>query len=218
MHLSECAAAGVDIRVGQEVTTITPEQGNTFRVTTKRTIYTAKKVVIASGGLSLPKIASDLAFRVAKGLGVNVVAPRAALVPLLWNSSDKGRFGELSGISADADVRCNGVGFRENILFTHRGSRRFLSNYIPPYLSFRPSSASRKQLHSSTMRLFPLLDHGRKSGAIWYVIFRQSPKRWMPVDHGVTRTGQLLVLIEFIAVFSGGHSCGSPPSQFAWVS
>jgi hypothetical protein len=54
--------------------------------------------------------------------------------------------------------------------------RRFLSNDIPVYWSFRPSSLSRQQLHSPAMRLLPLLEDERKSGAPRYIIFRQSPK------------------------------------------
>jgi hypothetical protein len=55
------------------------------------------------------------------------------------------------------------------------GLRRFLSNDIPSCLSFRPSSVLRQPFHRSTMRLLSRLDDERKSGAIWYVIFRQSP-------------------------------------------
>ena len=50
-----------------------------------------------------------------------VIAPRAALVPLTWNSADKPQFAPLSGIALDASVSCNNGSFRENILFTHRG-------------------------------------------------------------------------------------------------
>ncbi len=92
-----------------------------FALVTARQTYVAAKVVIASGGLSLPKIATDLAFRTANRLGLNVVSPRAALVPLTWNSSDSEKYQMLSGISLDAVASCNGVSFRESILFTHRG-------------------------------------------------------------------------------------------------
>lgn len=121
MLLEHCTGAGVHIRVGQGVTGITPDSVGTFRVETERETYVAKKVVIASGGLSLPKIASDLAYRTANRLGVNVVAPRPALVPLTWNSRDRENYQHLAGISVDASVVCNGVSFRENVLFTHRG-------------------------------------------------------------------------------------------------
>ena len=121
MLLEHCTGAGVHIRVGQGVTGITPDSDGTFRVETERETYVAKKVVIASGGLSLPKIASDLAYRTANRLGVNVVAPRPALVPLTWNSRDRESYQHLAGIAVDASVVCNGVSFRENDLFTHRG-------------------------------------------------------------------------------------------------
>ncbi len=121
MLLEHCAAASVDVRVRQEVTAITPASDGGFDVITGRETYTAPKVVIASGGLSLPKIASDLAFRTANRLGINVMSPRAALVPLTWNSTDKAKYQSLSGISVAAAVACNGISFRENILFTHRG-------------------------------------------------------------------------------------------------
>ena len=121
MLLDHCAAANIHIRVSQEATAITPESDGTFSVETDLETYVARKVVIASGGLSLPKIASDLAYRTANRLGVNVVAPRPALVPLTWNSRDKENYQRLSGISVDAIVTSNGVSFGENILFTHRG-------------------------------------------------------------------------------------------------
>jgi predicted Rossmann fold flavoprotein len=121
MLVDDCSTARVDLRVSREVIAITRESDGTFRVETEPETYFSKKVVIASGGLSLPKVASDLAFRTANRLGVDVLPPRAALVPLTWNSRDKETFHRLSGISVDTIVSRNGVSFRENILFTHRG-------------------------------------------------------------------------------------------------
>ena len=121
MLLDQCAAAGVEIRLRQHVKSISPGADGGFSVATDRETLEAEKVVIASGGLSLPKIATDLAFRTANRLGLKVVAPRAALVPLTWNSDDKEKYADLSGISLDARVSCRGASFRENILFTHRG-------------------------------------------------------------------------------------------------
>ncbi|WOJ95198.1 NAD(P)/FAD-dependent oxidoreductase [Congregibacter variabilis] len=121
MLLQQCAYAGVEIRLRQEVTAISPNEGHGFGVATEEKQYRASKVVIASGGLSMPKIASDLAFRTAKDLGLKLHAPRAALVPLTWNSSDKVRYEALSGISTEVVASCGGESFRENLLFTHRG-------------------------------------------------------------------------------------------------
>ncbi|MFK7829286.1 MAG: NAD(P)/FAD-dependent oxidoreductase [Congregibacter sp.] len=121
MLLQQCAYAGVELRLRQEVNTIAPAENGGFVVDTATEQYTAPKLVIASGGLSLPKIATDLAFRTANNRAVRVVPPRAALVPLTWNASDKESHEMLSGISLDAVASCGTVSFRENILFTHRG-------------------------------------------------------------------------------------------------
>jgi predicted Rossmann fold flavoprotein len=112
---------GVRVCVRQEVSEIRVLDGDAFRVMTAGESFEAPKVVIACGGLSLPKISSDLAYRTANRLQLPVVPPRAALVPLTWNSADKARFESLSGISLEARVSCNGTSFQEDLLFTHRG-------------------------------------------------------------------------------------------------
>jgi predicted Rossmann fold flavoprotein len=121
MLLEHCAYAGVEIRLRQAVTAITGSAAQGFVVETADRRYRAEQVVIASGGLSMPKIASDLAFRFARRRGLSVVPTRPGLVPLTWNSGDKALFEPLSGISVDAEVSCGAGHFRENILFTHRG-------------------------------------------------------------------------------------------------
>lgn len=121
MLLTEAEWAGVEIRTGMEVLSISKGQDGAFTVSTAGQTFRAGKVVLASGGLSMPKIASDLAFRTANDFALDVVAPRAALVPLTWNSADKESFVDLSGISLDAEVSLGVASFRENILFTHRG-------------------------------------------------------------------------------------------------
>ena len=120
MLLQQCEWAGVDVRTGQSVVEVT-ETARGYTVRTDSQTFSAPRVVLASGGLSLPKIASDLAFRTANRLSLKVVPPRAALVPLTWNSSDKTVFEPLSGISLTAEVACGGASFREDLLFTHRG-------------------------------------------------------------------------------------------------
>ena len=86
----------------------------------------AKTVVVATGGLSIPKIgATDLGYRLAKQFGLKVVTPRPALVPLTFNSADWQPFATLAGLSLPVDIS-TGVGkqrtvFEEDLLFTHRG-------------------------------------------------------------------------------------------------
>jgi predicted Rossmann fold flavoprotein len=121
MLLQHCDWAGVEVRVSQEVSALSELPDGGFAVQTPDAHYCAAKVVIASGGLPMPKIASDLALRTARNLGLAAVSPRPALVPLTWNTNDKTRFEPLSGIAVDVLATVNGVSFRENMLFTHRG-------------------------------------------------------------------------------------------------
>jgi predicted Rossmann fold flavoprotein len=129
MLLAEAADAGVTVRLKHEVSRIQPINGGyQLSVSTGKRgqagqIQALKvpSVVLASGGLSLPKIASDLALRTAESLQMAVVPPCPALVPLTWNNSDQALLAELSGVAIDCEVTSRGQTFRENLLFTHRG-------------------------------------------------------------------------------------------------
>jgi predicted Rossmann fold flavoprotein len=121
MLLQQCEMAGVTIRLREAVESLRPGPGGGFEVRTASRAFTAPRVVLACGGLSLPKIASDLAFRVARQFDLEVVSPRAALVPLTWNNADREQFAVLSGISLPVRVRCGTGMFHDQMLFTHRG-------------------------------------------------------------------------------------------------
>ena len=89
---------------------------------TSRGSIEAPSIVIATGGLTVPKIgATPFAYRIAEQFGLAVIAPKPALVPLTFEPEFLGRYGELAGVSLDAETSCAGGRFRENILFTHRG-------------------------------------------------------------------------------------------------
>ncbi|MAJ04821.1 MAG: aminoacetone oxidase family FAD-binding enzyme [Marinovum sp.] len=129
MLLHEAEKVGVQIRLKSEVSEVVPYASG-FRVNVATSkgktaieayALDAPRVVLASGGLSLPKIASDLAYRTARDLGMSVVAPSPALVPLTWNNADKAEFAALSGVAVDCEITCCSQSFRENLLFTHRG-------------------------------------------------------------------------------------------------
>ena len=96
--------------------------GNQFHVMTSRSSVAAASLVIATGGLTVPKIgATPFAYKIAEQFGLAVVPPKPALVPLSFEPAFLDQFVELSGVSLDVDVRCAGGRFRENLLFTHRG-------------------------------------------------------------------------------------------------
>lgn len=97
-------------------------EGDRFIVATPQGNASASSLVIATGGLTVPKIgATPFGYRVAEQFGLAVVPQRPALVPLAFAPEALARYGDLSGISVDAEVACGGARFRENLLFTHRG-------------------------------------------------------------------------------------------------
>jgi predicted Rossmann fold flavoprotein len=93
-----------------------------FRIATAQGELRAASLVIATGGLTVPKIgATPFGYRVAEQFGMAIVPPRPALVPLSFAPEELAKYGDLSGLSIDAEVSCGDGRFRENLLFTHRG-------------------------------------------------------------------------------------------------
>jgi predicted Rossmann fold flavoprotein len=94
-----------------------------FFLTTSRGSYQCNSLVIATGGPSIPKMgASGFGYEIARQFGLTVIEPRAALAPLTFSDDILSMARDLSGVSVEkADVRCNGISFREGLLFTHRG-------------------------------------------------------------------------------------------------
>ena len=133
--LSECRTAGVRIQTKSSIKNI--EQEKSFTVKTNTGSYITESLVIATGGLSMPSIgATDLGYKVAEQFGLNVLCHRPGLVPLTFSKRDLENYSDLSGISIDASVSCNGRFFRDAILFTHRGlsgpAILQISNYWQP--------------------------------------------------------------------------------------
>ena len=135
MLLAECAAGGVErwqpcavrgLRARTLESTNAAGRGARFEIDTDRGPVEARSVVIATGGLPVPKIgATDFGLRLAKQFGHAIVEPRPALVPLVFDAAEWAPFVELSGVSLEVEISA-GAGkqrarFVEDLLFTHRG-------------------------------------------------------------------------------------------------
>ncbi len=120
--MTECDWAGVSVNLRSEVLTVEKNDSG-YKVTTSGESYQCQSLVVASGGLTMPKLgASPIGYKIAEQFGLNVLPTTAALVPFTLHDHDKQRFDGLSGISVDCLVSSQcGTQFRENILFTHRG-------------------------------------------------------------------------------------------------
>jgi predicted Rossmann fold flavoprotein len=133
MLAKEAAQAGVEVRLGCSVERVCPlspgemggerrQPATRFRLQTASGDYECESLVIATGGLSIPKIgATDFGYRLAQQFGLAIVEPWPALVPLTFAGEELRLFSSLSGVSVEVRVSCNGASFRENLLFTHRG-------------------------------------------------------------------------------------------------
>jgi predicted Rossmann fold flavoprotein len=121
MLKAECDAGGVQWRMPCAVQAVARE-GDRFAIDTSSGRVSARTLVIATGGLTVPKIgATPFGYRVAEQFGLAVVPPKPALVPLSLDPEALARYGDLAGVSVGAEVSCRGARFRENLLFTHRG-------------------------------------------------------------------------------------------------
>ena len=120
MLLYECRQGDVTLRCNHLVRTIDHADGR-YTVAHGDRIATAPKLVIATGGPSIPKLgATGFAYEVAKRFGLKLVEPRPALVPLTLGPNEA-LFRELSGVASDVVARAGKTAFREAALFTHRG-------------------------------------------------------------------------------------------------
>jgi predicted Rossmann fold flavoprotein len=120
MLRNECAGGGVDWSLGDSVDAIDHADGQ-FRVKIGRRTAIAPKLVLATGGPSIPQMgATGFAYDVARRFGLKVVEPRPALVPLTLGG-DETLFRTLSGVSAEVVAKAGKGAFREAALFTHRG-------------------------------------------------------------------------------------------------
>jgi predicted Rossmann fold flavoprotein len=117
---AECRDAGVRILTGITVESVGSDHG--FAVRTSEGEFPAAALVVATGGLSIPKMgATSFGYELARQFGLKIAATRPALVPLLFNEQDREHYSDLTGVSAEVVTAIGKRRFREKLLFTHRG-------------------------------------------------------------------------------------------------
>ena len=121
MLLSECNKAKVEIKNDFKIDKV-EKINNQYVITNNNDSYISESLVIATGGLSIPKIgATDFGYKIAKQFNLNIVNTYPALVPLTFSDDILSMCNELSGLSFNAKVSHDNVTFEEGMLFTHRG-------------------------------------------------------------------------------------------------
>lgn len=118
--LAECALGGVDLRTGVHVREV--RRTTSFEVDAGDGTFRAPTLVVATGGLSIPKMgATDLGYQLARQFGLTLVMPYPALVPFTLNPQDRENWCDLSGVSMSVVARVGRARFEEKMLITHRG-------------------------------------------------------------------------------------------------
>ena len=117
---AECRAGGVRIQTNVSVDEVSREKG--FLVRAGADEFEADSLVVATGGLSIPKMgATGFGYDLARQFGLKIVDPRPALVPLTFNKDDAANFCDLAGVSAEVVASIGAQSFHEKMLITHRG-------------------------------------------------------------------------------------------------
>jgi len=116
----ECRVAHVSIVLDAKITAVTRD--GEYSVRTNKGEFRAPALVVATGGLSIPKIgATSFGYDLARQFGLKIRDPWPGLVPLTLDAEDRSRYCDLAGVSADVIASCEGERFREKMLVTHRG-------------------------------------------------------------------------------------------------
>jgi predicted Rossmann fold flavoprotein len=117
---SECADARVSIFPSTNILKVSRE--DEFVVHTAEAEFRAPALIVATGGLSIPKIgATSFGYDLARQFGLKIRDPWPGLVPLVLNTDDRSSYCDLAGVSTDVIASCDGQEFREKMLITHRG-------------------------------------------------------------------------------------------------
>lgn len=166
---TECRNAGVRILTSIAVEKI--ERKNIFIVYAGRDEFHASALVVATGGLSIPKMgATAFGYDLARQFGLKIIETRPALVPLMFNADDCRHYCDLSGVSADVVTAIGKQSFREKMLFTHRGlsgpAILQISSYWKPSTSISIDLAPQRDLTA------PLRDGQRRDLSALKAAFR----------------------------------------------
>ena len=199
----ECAGVGVQVKVGVRILSVVRD--GKFLVETTEGVFRAESVVIATGGLSIPKMgATGFGYEVAEQFGLRIVECRPGLVPLVFSAEDRERWCDLSGVStevvATAGVAKRRGNFREKMLVTHRGLSGPAILQVSSY--WRPGEAIELDIAPGTSVTAPLLernarrDPGSATQALRAVLPGRMAERWVTLNEPADWTNNSLAAME----------------------
>jgi predicted Rossmann fold flavoprotein len=199
----ECAEAGVRLLVNTQVVSLVRD--GEFVVETTGGVVRAEAVVVATGGLSIPKMgATGLGYSVAEQFGLRIVECRPGLVPLVFSAEDRERWCDLAGVSAEV-VAVAGTGrrkgsFQEKMLVTHRGLSGPAMLQVSSF--WRAGEAMTIDLAPDVEVMAPLLERnarrevGAAVAAVRAVLPSRMAERWVAVHEPVDWTNASIAAME----------------------
>lgn len=199
----ECAGVGVQVKVGVRILSVVRD--GKFLVETTEGVFRAESVVIATGGLSIPKMgATGFGYEVAEQFGLRIVECRPGLVPLVFSAEDRERWCDLSGVStevvATAGVAKRRGNFREKMLVTHRGLSGPAILQVSSY--WRLGEAIELDIAPGASVTAPLLernarrDRGSATQALRAVLPGRMAERWVTLNEPADWTNNSLAAME----------------------
>jgi predicted Rossmann fold flavoprotein len=199
----ECAEAGIRIILGAKA--ISVERKDLFKVQTSDLVFRSESIVIATGGLSIPKMgATAFGYTLAEQFGLRVVECRPGLVPLVFSAEDREQWCDLAGVSAEvvavAGTRPRRGSFREKMLVTHRGLSGPAILQTSSY--WQPGETLTVDLAPDLKVLAPLLvrnsrrDVSTAMNAIRTVLPTRMAERWVVLHEPADWTNASLATME----------------------
>jgi hypothetical protein len=197
---AECRQAGVRIVTNVQVKGV--EHGTDFAISAVDDEYRAPALVVATGGLSIPKMgATSFGYELAKQFELRINATRPALVPLLLNSADRQHYCDLTGVSAEVVASIGKQRFREKMLFTHRGLSGPAILQISSYwtrstsinIDLAPEQDFAAPIRNSTVAR---RDLGTLKAALHTVLPQRLADRWLDLHPPASWTNHGLAEIE----------------------
>jgi predicted Rossmann fold flavoprotein len=191
---AECRTAGVQIFLKQRVREVL--RTSEFVVRAEANEFRAPAIVVATGGLSIPKMgATSLGYDLARQFGLKIEDPRPALVPFVLSASDRKRLSDLAGVSAEVIASADHAQFREKMLITHRGlsgpAILQISSYWKPGAPIRIDLAPEQEI-TLAIRDAKTRDLNATRKALERILPNRLAARWLELHAPAAYTNQSL--------------------------
>jgi predicted Rossmann fold flavoprotein len=195
---AECRAAGVRIVLQSKIREVLGTKK--FAVQTESGEFQAPTLVVATGGLSIPKMgATAFGYDLARQFGLKIVKTKPGLVPFVLNSKDRKRYCDLAGVSAEVVARANHHAFREKMLITHRGlsgpAILQVSSYWEKGQSIRIDLSPDREV-TAAIRTAKVRNMAAARSAFQGILPKRFAERWMEANVPATWTNEALVELE----------------------